>query len=229
MVTLTFFDIDENRIRELQHALDELPSRPCEYRFLHVQSFDGLLQMGLNLDAVVSPSNCLMFFNGGVDGAYLKSFPNIQRDAQAAIKYFGPKTALGRSFLPVGSAIRIGTGCEQCPSVIATPTMFFPEDIRGTENVRHAFWAALKIMLGAGFTNVAVPCMGMGYGRLSARECAREIDAAFDIPFRDDDDLVSHRRGWWYVRNDMACRQPHTYANTEVQSPHDDKMYVVHA
>lgn len=57
----------------------------------------------------------------------------------------------------------------------------------------------------------------MGYGRLSAQECAREIDAAFKMPLCTHEDVVSSNPGWWYVRPNMACRQPETYSNTEIQ------------
>lgn len=173
--------------------------------------------MGLRLDAAISPSNCLLFFDGGVDAAYLKAFPNVQKDAQALMKRFGTTTALGRPFLPIGSSIRVSTGSSLCLYIIATPTMFLPEDIRGTQNVKHAFWAALKLKLEVGDSHVAVPCMGMGYGKLSDQECARQIDAAFEMSLDTHDDLVSSNPGQWYVRKSMACEQPDTYANSEVQ------------
>lgn len=218
MDAFIFFDNDSTKICNLRDALIELdPSRYRSCKFLHA-SFDNLLHAGFKLHAAISPSNMQLFFDGGVDAAYLEAFPNIQKDAQALIKGFGVRTALDRPILPIGSAIRVETRSPLCPYVIATPTMFWPEDIRATENVRHAFWAALRLLLEFGISsNVAVPCLGMGYGKLSAQECAREIDAAFKMPLCTHDDVVASKPGWWYVRKNIACRQPNTYSNTEVQ------------
>lgn len=217
MNTFTFFDIDEDKIRSLERALKNVdPSRYNSCRFLHT-SFEGLLDMGLDLSAAVSPANSLLFFDGGVDAAYQAAFPNIQKDAQTLMKQFGIRTGLGRPYLPIGSAIRVKTGSIKCPYVIATPTMFLPEDVRRTQNVRHAFWAALRLKLEFGDSHLAVPCMGMGYGKLSADECAREIDTAFKMPLCTHADVVSSNAGWWYVRQSMACRQPETYSNSEIQ------------
>lgn len=163
MDAFTFFDIEASKISNLQHALEGLRPRYKGCRFLHA-SFEDILEMGLNLDAAISPSNSLLFFDGGVDAAYLEAFPNIQKDAQALIKHLGNTTALGRAFLPIGSSIRVSTGSLVCPYIIAAPTMFLPEDIRGTHNVRHTLWAALRLKLEFGDARVAVPCMGMGYG-----------------------------------------------------------------
>jgi O-acetyl-ADP-ribose deacetylase (regulator of RNase III) len=218
MDTFIFFDIDRSRIDALQDALQKLsPARYGNCQFLHA-SFEELLLMGLCLDATISPSNCLLFFDNGVDAAYLKAFPNVQNDAQKLMKRFGIQTTLGRPYLPIGSAIRVRTGLPLCPYLIAAPTMFLPEDIRGTQNVRHALWAALRLKLEFGDFRVAVPCMGMGYGKLTAHDCAREIDAAFEIPLSRHADVAASNPGWWYVRKNMACRQPDTYSNTEVQS-----------
>jgi O-acetyl-ADP-ribose deacetylase (regulator of RNase III) len=221
MDSFVFFDIDETKVHNLRDALNELnPSRYKSCRFLHT-SFENLLRMGLILDAAISAANSMLFFDGGCDAAYLEAFPNIQKESQALVKRLGNRSALDRPFLPVGSAIRVETGSTLCPHVIAAPTMFFPEDITGTHNVRHAFWAALRLKLEFGDSRVAVPCMGMGYGKLSAQECAREIDAGFYMPLCTHKDVVSSNPGWWYVRKSMACRQPNTYANSEVQETAD--------
>lgn len=216
---INVFDIDACKIRSLQKALEELkPERYKRFRFLHA-SFADLLKMDLDLNAAISPAKMLLFYDGGVDAAYLEAFPNIQNDAQTLMKQFSTQTRLGRPCLCIGSAIRVATQSSLCPYVIAAPTMFLPEDIRGTENVRHALWAALRLTLEFGDAHdVAIPCMGTGYGKMSAQECAREIDAAFDMPILcKHDDLVSAKPGWWYVRKNVACRQPNTYSNSEVQ------------
>jgi O-acetyl-ADP-ribose deacetylase (regulator of RNase III) len=214
---LIIFDIDKDKIVRLRTALEAIVVvGDLQLSFVHA-SFEELLSLKV-LDATVSPSNSMLFFDGGVDKAYQATFPNIQARAQTLMRSFGVCTTLDRPFLPVGSGLVVHTLLSRCPYLIATPTMFFPEDIRGTENVRHAVWVALKMSRGLGAETVGIPCMGMGYGKLTAEECASEFARGFEM--KTDllhNDLISFREGAWYVRKNMACRQPDTYCNTECQ------------
>jgi O-acetyl-ADP-ribose deacetylase (regulator of RNase III) len=215
---LGFFDCDKDRIRDLESAMGRcIPEHVSKLSFVHAK-FKDLLKMG-GLDATMSPANSLLFFDGGIDKAYQNAFANIQQNAQTMMRSFCVKSALDRPFLPVGSGIVLETSHEGCPHLIAVPTMFFPEDIRGTENVRHATWVALKLSLELGAGQIAIPCIGMGYGMLSGEECAVEITKALQMPIDlTHTDVGSSRGGCWYVRRGIACRQPGTYINTEVQA-----------
>jgi O-acetyl-ADP-ribose deacetylase (regulator of RNase III) len=216
---LIFFDWDEVKLRgfeaRLRSALgDAAPF--VELEFVHF-TFDDFLGSGLGvgLTSVVSPANCFLFMDGGIDAAYLAAWPEIQRDAQGMMRSFGLKTALGRSFLPIGSALRVETGEVRCPTVVCVPTMFFPSDIRGSQNVQHAFWAALRLFKP---NEVAgVPLLDTGVGLMTAEDCADQVAAALRMPSTvEHGDLKAETTYGWYVRSQMACAQPNTYANSEI-------------
>lgn len=73
-----------------------------------------------------------------------------------------------------------------CPLLACVPTMFLPENIRGTENV---YWSirGLMTLLDETFKSdcnttplIAVPCMGTGVGHLSAEESAIQVNRAIN-------------------------------------------------
>jgi hypothetical protein len=58
--------------------------------------------------------------------------------------------------------------------------MVWPSDIRGTDNVYHAFLAVLQVV--SAHSTILTPLFGMGYGKLDATECADAIaDAIFSF------------------------------------------------
>lgn len=64
--------------------------------------------------AFVSPSNSLLFFDGGYDDALRRKFPGLQRRCQARLPELGFRTAIGRHYLPVGSAMVSPTSPDSC-------------------------------------------------------------------------------------------------------------------
>ena len=71
----------------------------------------------------------------------------IQKTVQKTIKDIGLNTNLGRYYLPIGSAITV-------------PTMFFPGNIKNTNNIKYCFMAIMFIA-NYNFNNIiAVPGLG---------------------------------------------------------------------
>ncbi len=131
--------------------------------------------------AFVSPSNSLLFFDGGYDDALRRKFPGLQRRCQARLPELGFRTAIGRPYLPVGSALVSPTGPDTC--VVASPTMFLPHDVSGTRNAYHALMAALMALDGfdadrSRFDAVVAPALCCGYGRMPHAESARQMREA---------------------------------------------------
>lgn len=88
MNSFVFVDIDATNFFDLRDALIKLdPSRYSSCSFLHA-SFENVLHAGCKLCAAISPANCQLFYDGGVDAAYLEAFSNIQKDAHALMKGF---------------------------------------------------------------------------------------------------------------------------------------------
>lgn len=55
--------------------------------------------------AFVSPSNSLLWMDGGIDAVYSDMFPGVQRALQSRVQEHAPRTAGGRWYLPVGCAL----------------------------------------------------------------------------------------------------------------------------
>lgn len=128
--------------------------------------------------AFVSPSNSLMFFDGGYDAALLKMFPGLQTYCRAKVKDLGLRTALSRYYLPIGSALVAPTGQDSC--VIASPTMFLPHDVSRTRNAYHSLMAAMMVLDTHSsalnerkFDTLVIPAMCCGYGKMTHVERAR--------------------------------------------------------
>ena len=139
-----------------------------------------------------SPANSFLFFNGGVDAVYWNIFRDLQKTAQNQIKKYNHKTVLGRYYLPIGSAMMISVKDDLNPKfkynyVVACPTMFRPQDVRGTRNVYWAFLAGLEEVIrynqsvskGKQIKTLVVPGLGTGYGKMTFQESAQQIREAF--------------------------------------------------
>ncbi len=93
----------------------------------------------------VSPCNSLGQMNGGIDAVYSELFPECETLVRNRIAILPTKTALGRSYLDIGSAIVVPLEAQQTALIIA-PTMFYPEDVSDTMNALTSFLAALLMM-----------------------------------------------------------------------------------
>ena len=100
--------------------------------------------------------------------------------------------------LPVGSAILVHHP-EKDQFLISAPTMFFPQDVRGTRNAYYAMIAILKVVEKHNTANPQKPitkilCPGLctGVGGLSFAELSKQVhDAVLDFQkgTKDPDDL----------------------------------------
>ncbi len=132
--------------------------------------------------AFVSPANSLGFMDGGID--YMLSrriFPGIQTAVQLRIAAAGYKTALGRSFLPIASAIWIPTPSVPSCGLIVAPTMFLPHDVSGTQNAYWSFLAALVLHRKVSpDKTLIVTSHCCGYGKMPADESAEQMFRAYE-------------------------------------------------
>ena len=60
-------------------------------------------------------------------------------------KNYGKISSLGRSYMPIGSCVLIRVSPNMF--IASAPTMWLPQDIRGTNNVYYATMAVLKNVL----------------------------------------------------------------------------------
>jgi O-acetyl-ADP-ribose deacetylase (regulator of RNase III) len=129
--------------------------------------------------AYFSPANSFLFFDGGIDAIYSKMFgKNLQCNAQKIIRNYDMKTTLGRNYLPIGSSLVINVDHKFNTYIIACPTMFRPQDIRGTRNVYYAFLAGLLLIdkfnmhqnNDRQIKTLVCPGLGTGYGKISFQE-----------------------------------------------------------
>lgn len=220
-MNLIFFDNQADKIAAYQTAFSDF-SGSVKIRFLTGDVRE--LVRNEDIKVVVSPANCLGFMDGGIDIFYMQMFPGIQLRVQKRIESFGITTALGRHILPIGSAMFVLTGDDKCKVLACVPTMFLPEDIRGTRNVYWAMRGLLKLLTSSQLTGaIGIPCMGTGVGKLSAADSAEQVREAFNDHYADTSappDIESHA----YVLPKAACLQPITYANTEIQPETMDQI-----
>jgi O-acetyl-ADP-ribose deacetylase (regulator of RNase III) len=156
----------------------------------------------------ISPANSLGYMDGGFD--YVLSrimFPKIEAKLKKLIKDLGTKTLLGRPFLQIGKALTIET---QVPDVflIASPTMWLPQDVRGTNNAYHAMYAVLKeassnpLIKDIYFTGFCT-----GYGKLEPRDAIEQMKLAHD-------DFLNNKPAK-YSEDEIIEEQLKYYMNTE--------------
>ncbi len=183
-----------------------------------------------------SPANSFLFFNGGVDAIYWNMFRQLQKIAQRQIKKYNHKTTLGRYYLPIGSAMMVLVQDEQTPQylynyVVACPTMFQPQDIRGTKNVYWAFLAGLAEVerynqacpQGKEIKVLIVPGLGTGYGKMTFEESAQQIKQAFlDYSKAKPTKFINDPTIYWDEPN--RDEQPDYYENRELKEIHFDKI-----
>ena len=134
---IILFDINSDFVNEAK--------RLEKYGILSVKLDVETLINNTKIHALISPANSFGFMDGGIDKVYSEIFPGIQKKVQDKIKTFNLETTLGRNYLPIGSAITVQTGNYKCPFLVAAPTMFFPGNIKGTNNVCAAFIAILYL------------------------------------------------------------------------------------
>ncbi len=136
--------------------------------------------------AYVSAAQSLGWMDGGIDAVYSDMFPGIQDKVQARIRRVGLRTAGGRAYLAVGSALTVRLPCGN--ALVCAPTMFQPCDVSHTRHAYHACVAALAAFLrarslaSAPLTTLALPPLCCGYGGMAPAVSAAQVcDALRDV------------------------------------------------
>lgn len=179
-------------------------------RWTNIVDVDAAYQPG---SAVVSPANSLGFMDGGVDYPLSRvMFPGVESALKAEIARRGELDLLGRPHLPIGEALAVPTGT---PGVVlvSAPTMWLPQDVRGTHNAYHATYAALRAASAAGCERVIFPGMCTGCGRMAPEESMGQVAQACR-------DVDAGRPPRW-SREEIVAEQPRNYMNTEFRPPGD--------
>jgi O-acetyl-ADP-ribose deacetylase (regulator of RNase III) len=185
--------------------------------------------------AFVSPANSLLFMDGGIDYAYSRDmFPGVEREARNRVHALGKVTALGRRYLPVGSAIVVPVASEAHDRpraatgntvLICAPTMFLPHDVSGTRNAYDAFVAALVAFrryreVDPTIQALVAPSMCCGYGRMDPAEAARQMHAAYvDVVVRHQEPPATEHAGdpRTFITHSRDEAQPDNYDTREIK------------
>ena len=160
--------------------------------------------------AFVSPANSLGYMDGGIDMVLSRvMFPGVEARVRAAIASRGRLSELGRPFLQIGEALAVPT---QHPGVllISAPTMWQPQDVRGTHNAYHAMYAALTEAGRQGAKVMVTPGLCTGCGMMEPETAVRQMMAAH----RDVESGLPPRWG----PEEVAREQPLVYVNSEFKA-----------
>ena len=166
----------------------------------------------------LSPANSLGFMDGGIDAAYMEMFPGVQRAVQAKIRMLGNRTALGRYYQPVGSAlvVPVGVAC----TLVSAPTMFLPHDVSATRNAYHAMMASLMAFKKQGGSATLLLATGLccGYGKMDPAVSARQVREAYDdfVRGRVPEEIERADDPTFVVTESRDDEQPANYDNREI-------------
>lgn len=136
----------------------------------------------LKYDCLVAPANSFGRMDGGMDADILEYFGYglEKRVQEEIIRRYG-------SFQPLGTSFIIHTGNSKHPFLAHTPTMFIPEDIRGTINPYRAFKAMLLAInehnasASKRINTVVCPGFGTGVGMMDVEQAARQMALAYEL------------------------------------------------
>jgi O-acetyl-ADP-ribose deacetylase (regulator of RNase III) len=176
---ITFIDTDGAFVREVALKFEDLPD--VDWRTQRVEEL-RLPPGPRRRVAYVSPANCLLFMDGGIDKVYSETmFPGLQGRVKRRLAEVAPdcKTALGRPFLPIGWALLTPVNKPDV-FLLSAPTMTLPQDVQTTRNAYHAFMACLCAAEQAGIDVLIVPGLCTGWGKMPAARSAAQLREAYD-------------------------------------------------
>ena len=135
----------------------------------------------------VSPANCLGIMDGGIDEVLSRTmFPGCEKAVREKIAGLGFQTALGRKYLPIGSAVVVPVAAGAETALISAPTMFLPRDVSDTENAYWSTVAALavackyKAATGVDYRRIVFTGHCCGHGNMAPAESARQMWTAVE-------------------------------------------------
>jgi O-acetyl-ADP-ribose deacetylase (regulator of RNase III) len=152
-------------------------------QFPQAQSTCGDIQTLSRQNTVfISPANCVGYMDSGINFVYNQYiFPCIETVVLQTIQSLGIHTFLGRSYLPIGSAVLVP---YEESALISTPTMVLPIDLNTTQNAYHSFLAALLLFekyrrSNPQYQTLVVPSLCCGYGKMQEKESADQMKRAY--------------------------------------------------
>lgn len=134
-----------------------------------------------NNTAFVSPSNSLLFMDGGIDHAYSRvMFPGIEQTVKNSVVKLGLGTSkLGRPYLPVGAAMAVEISYKNT-WLICAPTMYLPQPVTKTRNAYHSMTSILCVLERLPpSTTLVCPSLCTGYGKMSSAQSAEQMHDAY--------------------------------------------------
>lgn len=174
--------------------------------------------LGRPKTAFVSPANSLCFMDGGIDAQYRCMWPGVEGMVKSRVQALGFKSKLGRSYLPLASALAVDTGDWQRSWLIAAPTMWLPQDVSATRNAYCACLAALHMAAKLPIDELVVPALCCGYGKMAPPESAAQcMQALVDFRSGTASDVRLLRDSPDFRQLDLAEPQPRVYMNMEWQ------------
>ena len=160
----------------------------------------------------VSPSNSLLFYDGGIDAAYQKMFgaSNLVKISREYLSLYGKESKLGRKYLPIGSAFCYDFGDKK---LISAPTMLLPQNVSETENAYYAT-KAIQAILGKDIhkkeIEIIIPGLCCGYGGMSFEKSIDQQLMAFYY-----NQFASKEPTNVYINEPNLKDQPDCHMNTE--------------
>jgi O-acetyl-ADP-ribose deacetylase (regulator of RNase III) len=149
-------------------------------------------------DCIVTAGNSFGLMDAGMDLAVVRFFG---RQVMDSIQHRITEDYLGEQ--PVGTSMIVSTGHPKHPFVAHTPTMRIPMNIRGTDHVYIALWAALTAVhrhnrtVANKISTLACPGLGTGTGGMDPLEAALQMCLAYEHflapPARINPSLAQHR------------------------------------
>jgi O-acetyl-ADP-ribose deacetylase (regulator of RNase III) len=166
----------------------------------------------------VSPANSLGFMDGGIDLALSRDiFPRIQRRVQERIRRIGLQTALGRYYLPVGSAIYIPVP-DTYSGLVVAPTMFLPHTVSHTQN---AYWSAVAAFMMHKkcfpVADLVLTSHCCGWGGMSAADSVEQMKRAYEDVLAGNTPPVLKEEDDMLLLPNRDDEQPDNYDNREIK------------
>lgn len=241
MERIVFFDLSKTFEMQLRNKFmfDNFP--------ININFYTGNIRdiKGSPNIAYLSPANSFGYMDGGVDAAYSEMFPGIQKLIQSKIKSYPFRTALGLSYLPIGSAIladlnllKLQTGFETIPLnsnivwedhcyLISAPTMWHPQDVSKTNNAYYALMSTLSLIKKYNTTapdhrkikTLMCPGLCTGYGKMSYAQSATQIEKALAEHFAGNivSSIVMEKDPTSILCEVGVEEQPKIYQNSEIK------------
>lgn len=204
-----FCSLNAEWIQEIQSAFSGIQSVRVSHADIRTISQDRV--------AFVSPANSLGFMDGGIDLHLSRTIlPGIEPAVKRAIRTIGMTTAIGRAYLPVGSALFVKH--NELSGLIVAPTMFLPHIVADTQNAYHSFYAALHVWKSACPTwDLIVTSHCCGVGGMRGTRSAEQMKAAYTefLQSTTMDRIKIVPYTYYYDNKDLE--QPDNYDNREIK------------